>query len=1324
MKFPLNHKKFSRKFADNRLIFFADKKEQDHSQEADMGVVESGYLGMLEEKAANPDSPKWMRENLGIIAQKARGNKMSLKLLRQIAEAINHGEKYTGSIAFQDFIIAIARNNLGELKEKGEGMFFFADMAISGSDAQKEAAKMVIEKYAYRVRDGQKIRQKDITKFTDIIVDVELYSDLRHIRNLIDGNGGEISSSLKERTRAITETADTHAQVELAAKVSESTIIDEEFPDETMKLLAEGAGQDKKLMDELTALRDRAIPIDRQLDQLHQEGNKDIRRVKELERKQANLNKQIERLERKRQVLLDKLEAPSEARANYDKRMVKRYQAIQYISRELGFDITKPGVEISCKLPNGKPVTRKIIAVVFHSGGKQTMPDSSLTPYIVYEEDGKRMGPPHPQYLEFMLDLVRDEGHVPLSSLDQLNEVVKQETAGEPVKVQQKFSSTREKASFTITEISEDGKITLDRAVITRNALELRQNATPPERLVDTEKQVLTLGEFAQLLRRKQYRRSDIGTDDLPLAAQRAHEALRAKCEEMKSSLPPDKQENFLRAGGMPPEKGFIPPSTGEQTDVYVIDGDQIFQEVWTPALDQNGQTIYNRERVRLYPFDPKSLLDAGVPKRFASKKNPLLHSGEVDPNSPVGKFKPLAAISAREMLDKVRSGDLLNVPDQLLARHPSIAQGQFQLDPNARKARALAESDEKFDFDQGKMGEDGEISEEPKTEVNINPESSSLKNEVPKEIRELSVVPYEQAHKVGGMTFEQESYLATLWSDTRVFSVMDFWEMGKSMWEYYDRRFARKQKEKYSSIGKHLPYFAPEMQRVNQSAETEEVNQFKETFDQKGVLEIQERLRVSSNQDEMKAAFQVLSDKGHIRWDDVAMWKNFNRFVSASNKIPIPIDGDPYRIISDDPNSPDFGRTGMDYLKGAIDSIWGEGGYDDWKSSNQSNYASKASSYEEEGKELGNVAGAHTTRLGELLRAHKAGEFVDAHRYEGLILQAIRDGKTTMQAKLFYIIEGVAAVNSQGRTILAFDRVAHIEATYLPNFPILDHLTQGAPARSNGESVPYTLADFKKWVKLFDDGDPNRYQPSQAVNKFLWEQVITSETTKTRINKALRNGEGIDHDDYYAYLPPATEQQVTDACKGLSGGGKKFLTVEGYKNCFPGFSQLMRTFSKKGETKRMAQAIASYVRFESIMDDRFEQGNDTYQRLDDEMDRQCVMAAGFSPRHYQAELNKVVDDLVSAYANEPGGDELADVAKKMRKKVDIRILNTPEGRKQQDEVNAALKRFNTVFANTVNQDGGAKMMAIISNADSKGQMTGMTYSNLLEKAKGRVKEE
>ncbi|MFH1284918.1 MAG: hypothetical protein ABIH78_05040, partial [Candidatus Peregrinibacteria bacterium] len=186
--------------------------------------------------------------------------------------------------------------------------------------------------------------------------------------------------------------------------------------------------------------------------------------------------------------------------------------------------------------------------------------------------------------------------------------------------------------------------------------------------------------------------------------------------------------------------------------------------------------------------------------------------------------------------------------------------------------------------------------------------------------------LPYKDIYKAGGMSKVERGFLRTMWVKTRFLSGSDLWEMGKTMWEYYKRRYERRQKDKYSSIGKSLPFFSPEMQRINQATETEQMNQFKESFDQKGVFEIQERLQKTHVRDELKAAMATLCEKGQMRWDDLEVWKNINRFIDPSLAIPIPSNGDPNTRVSDKDD-----RTGFDYLKAAIDSMWGDGQYNDW---------------------------------------------------------------------------------------------------------------------------------------------------------------------------------------------------------------------------------------------------------------------------------------------------------------------------------------------------------------------------------------------------------
>ncbi|MFH1218705.1 MAG: hypothetical protein V1679_02590, partial [Candidatus Peregrinibacteria bacterium] len=550
--------------------------------------------------------------------------------------------------------------------------------------------------------------------------------------------------------------------------------------------------------------------------------------------------------------------------------------------------------------------------------------------------------------------------------------------------------------------------------------------------------------------------------------------------------------------------------------------------------------------------------------------------------------------------------------------------------------------------------------------------------------------LPYAQIHKTGGMISEEKGFMKTLWGRTVFLSVSDIWELCKSGYEYYQRRFERRQKNRYSTVAKDVPFFAPEMRRIKQSSENDQVNQFKESFEQKGVYEVQERLQQTHNQDEMKAAFMILSDKGQIRWDDISMWKNLNRFTHIGLTVPIPSNGDPNTWVSEKDK-----RTGFDYIKDAVDYVWGEGTYNGWYFKNKSTYQSNAKGYYEEGKALEGVDGGHSRRLAELLRDHKEGRYVDPHEYEGLIMHSIDAGKSLMQPKIYYMLEGVAYENSEGRTILSFDRMAHLNSEMLNQFPILEYLCAQVK-REDGKIHRWTIDDYKRWVSWFDEGNSMNHAPTRAVDEFMWRYVIPSDQTQNRINKALRNGEKLDHDDMFAYLPPATTQILTDSCKATTGS-KKFLTVEGYANAFPGFSEYFRSLARDGNRNKLAEAVKSYVRYEGIMTNRFEKERDIYQRMDAPTLNSATIVSNTPPQAFIDQLNEVVEKVVYAYNDET----LIERFELLKEKTgDVTIKDE---REHQNRINQAFKDFDDLFTDIIKSDGGAKLEAIIGSANLEG---------------------
>lgn len=992
---------------------------------------------------------------------------------------------------------------------------------------------------------------------------------------------------------------------------------------------------------------------------------------------------------------------------DYLTRTTSRYSALQYFSKRAGFDINKTtdlkvwlmdmatgqkdvnpkilkmtGVEADPKTGESKKVLKEIkISRLLFENEKEEMEAYSPGEIVVeyYDDDGKLTKSGYQNFLH-LVDAF--EAYEEIHTLAELNEAVAEENGFRDLKVGQEFKRkvlvdsqpigskgdrNYKEVSFKIQAIDEaKGEIILDQTV-TKIPKELMGSTVPPALRFDRKQQKFSYGEFASLLRRKPPNtESEMSLDELQEALGKQKVKREKEAMDLVHGESPEIVDRFQKIGGAKFGSVTI-PKAGETSKVFYLDDNGKRQAgIMRREIDENGKEtlVIEPDEHAENKADTEKLMQMGMPMKMAARAAGLQTRKGTPPWTK--RTRKLGAVAA---MDAVNKGSIINRS----AEPAPVPSGPS----------------------------------DPVTTLPVSPVEESPTPPTPPvpgaaDDYSKEVLPYNDVHKVGDLATPETSFAKSLWAKTRFLSGSDIFEMGKVMLEYYNRRFERRQKDRYSSVGTDLPFFAPEMKRINQASETEAVNQFKEAFDQKGVFEIQGRLVDTTNRDEMKATFITLAEKGQIRWDDIGMWENLNQFVQvvdSSKMIPIPTNGNPYTQLSETDK-----RTGFDYLKGAVDSLWGEGQYDDWYSGNKSKYQSNARSFYEEGKELEGVDGGHTKRLGELLRQHKTGQYVNPQEYEGLILHSIEMGKSSMQAKIYYMVEGVAVKNEDGRTILPPDRIAHINSEMLPRFPILEYMTARFKRQNGAAPMRPTTADYLEWATLFDEGhpgDPSRFSPGAAVDRFMWQFVIPSDPTRTRINKAIRNGENLDHDDMFAYLPPATEEVLTDACKATSGS-KKFLTIEGYANVFPGFSQYMRSLAENDKRERLSEAIRSYVRFESIMTDRYEKGQDKYQRMSQDTlnaKRGTVCTPGRPPAVFIKQMNDMVKEIIEAY-NDPELNSIADIMYQDAELADKR---------KQDEINKALKDFSKVFKRVIKTDKGAKMLQITQATNLEGMPEGLS---------------
>lgn len=1211
-------------------------------------VSEENSIGQLPENIA-------VSKDFEAITRKYNNRDIDFELYRELADAYKDPNKMK-SDAYKNLIRAFAK---GKFRNRGQHAREFLK-ALEGGSIQGKLAGEILKQWGAELPGTiSKSREKEALK------------------SLAKAKEKEISEQtgvkVKESTGKIVAAADFRSSIEKATKVERQNWQIPSPPKEVIEKLDELgvrhfqlANESNKKADELKKELAKTNPDQKMIDKIEEE-------LKKLDEEIDKLREEIAPLE---QFWVD-----------YYKGVIAQFRAIKEFSRRAGlnFDVIEKlkvwlikgkGGDVAKKLKGiiAKPETGKteksfgsiLITDITFESKDDPDPDTAGIFKIKYiNEEGK---PEESTMINFLEIINGMEAYEEIESSEKFNEIAKKETLYTELEEGQVYekqvlvgldengNKQYETDSFSVEAIEiEDGEmmIKLDRRVKKIPKGWLRY-ATDDALYFDRFQKDFTLGEFAKFLKQHRISRKLSADENFQAILDRMEEDKRSGIQKYMAGADEEQQTRFKRINGLEAQKITL-PEEGEEKKVKFFDKKNgVKRKGKLRAVKNNsGETEYEIEYA--------------------------LNGGDgvwTVPEYPEKLFPPIqSAIPGGPKIEKIR-----------------LPKGSFY---------EMADKERIKDSDEDSEGEEDESSGEGEGD---NGEKEPKKMTGKPDFYE-EAQPYDVVNKVGGFTREERGLLKSIWVETRFFSVMDLWEMGKVMWEYYKRRFERRQKEKYSSIGKNLPFFAPEMQRINQSAENEQVGQFKEALDQFGVPEIQERLRKTSNRDELKATIQALTEKGQMRWDDIDVWRNINKFVSPDKAIPIPSNGDPFTKLG-----PGDDRTGFDFLRVAIDSLWGDGGYNDWYSKNKSSFASNAKGYYEEGSELENLTGGHQRRLSILLGKHKGGEWVDPHEYEGLILHSIENGKASIQSKIYYMVEGVAAANPDGRTILSMDRMAHINSLMLGKFPILEYMTANAP-REAGDKIErhrFTIDDYKDWLNIFDEGKPSNTVPTQSVDDFLWRYVIPSDDTQNRINKALRRAEELDHDDMFAYAPPASYDQITNICR-TSAGSRKFLTVEGYANVFPGFSQYMYSLAKFGNADRLMEAVRSYVRFEGVITNKFEkEKGDQYQRLADTELENPPIVSDIPPVEYIGQMNSMVKKLVE-YLDDPRLTELANTIYNTK----VGDIARPEEKKKQQDLNYAFDQFNPVFAEVIKRPGNRKkLLDIVNNAG----LWGMPYTTDSEK--------
>ncbi|MBA4336956.1 hypothetical protein C0416_04270 [bacterium] len=560
----------------------------------------------------------------------------------------------------------------------------------------------------------------------------------------------------------------------------------------------------------------------------------------------------------------------------------------------------------------------------------------------------------------------------------------------------------------------------------------------------------------------------------------------------------------------------------------------------------------------------------------------------------------------------------------------------------------------------------------------------------------------------------EKQSYsmLGQWLKDTQWLRLDDIFALFKTGWEYYLRNWQRRQKLRYSSVGKNVPFFANEFERINQNAETEEMQQFKDAMDQWGIPQIEDVMYKTNNRDQLKACFNALAPKGMLRWDDIRLYNAINKFTDINHKVPIPA-GDPYKKFGPGSGTcngiPLEGKNVTDFLPAAIDSMWGEGSYVGWKRQNDDTIESaisqtyrKANELEADPKNSGGIG----RELSNLLTKHMNGEWVDQTEFEGLLRFCIEYGKTGGKHKAYYLIMGATAKNPDGRTLIGWERLGHFVTKYCNQFPALDFFSAANrdPKRdfATGEifDTAYVRSDFDAITERWSQqarANNGIYEPGPDAEEFFRHQMLTSDAVQIRLEKGIRAADKMDHDDSPYFIPALKDSEIANVCSAAAGTTKKF-TIQGYKNAYIGFGMRMKALASKyeeekvwegkgeqgfsaGYVQKLIVAFKAYMHYDGIMDNRFrKKSGSSLQRLgSSDYQTGCVWDGSRPLRKYQDEMKQVIKEVAVAYGH---GDDPNIVDLPFRK-------GAPE---------SAIANFGPLLESIVQSDDkGAKLVEVIN---------------------------
>ncbi len=474
-------------------------------------------------------------------------------------------------------------------------------------------------------------------------------------------------------------------------------------------------------------------------------------------------------------------------------------------------------------------------------------------------------------------------------------------------------------------------------------------------------------------------------------------------------------------------------------------------------------------------------------------------------------------------------------------------------------------------------------------------------------------------------------SYLRKLYNETYFLSLGSMYEIGKQIFEYIKRYMERSEKERIGVIGNNALSFIPglgrEFEVIRQKAETEQVNYYKEAFEQYGCTDFIKQLNTTTNRDELKALLIVMSEKGFINWQDKTLWAAIKRVAAKFN----------FDLSKAEHNE--------DSIREILDGFWGKDSFRDFKNKNDSAYQNRVNENKQWALRLENDPEQKEGMKGRLqnyLFMHMNGLWVDPAIYEALLYFAIESGKLSFAEKIYFLIMGFGMEGKKGETagkpLLDWYRLSQFQGNLLNNFPVLDYFTDHSIGKVDSRGRPIydpktgqqavgqpQMNEMKQLIKTIIEKDtgkniyslskPEKLTPGEELQDYIEKVMMSNPSVVSRMtDKASKDVTNWDHDDFHMFGSQLQENQIRSVA--AKSGGKQEASSAAVKNTFAGLNNFTKRYleqfieaGKQGDQdaaqknlRRFMDTFRSYIRLDAIVQDRFEHNKHEFTKFDREM--------------------------------------------------------------------------------------------------------------------------